>query len=127
MPEAQARELIDAEPSMVGRDLVQDVTPRELTIHGDGDGPRIVAIDTGIKGSIVRNFTERGAIVELHPARTTRARSSWPAAATRSSWPTARATPRRSTTSSTRCASSSAGSRRSASASATSCCAGRWG
>ena len=70
MPEAQARELIEAEPSMVGRDLVQDVTPRELTIHGEGDGPRIVAIDTGIKGSIVRNFTERGAIVELHPART---------------------------------------------------------
>jgi carbamoyl-phosphate synthase small subunit len=70
MPEAKARELIDAEPSMAGRDLVQDVTPRELTIHGEGDGPRIVAIDTGIKGSIVRNFTERGAIVELHPART---------------------------------------------------------
>jgi carbamoyl-phosphate synthase small subunit len=70
MPEAQARELIDAEPSMVGRDLVQDVAPGELTIHGDGDGPRIVAIDTGIKSSIVRNFTERGAIVELHPART---------------------------------------------------------
>jgi carbamoyl-phosphate synthase small subunit len=71
MPEAQARELIEAEPSMQGRDLVREVTPPELRIHGDGDGPRIIAIDTGIKSSIVRNFTERGAIVELHPATTT--------------------------------------------------------
>ncbi|HEY7630118.1 MAG TPA: carbamoyl phosphate synthase small subunit, partial [Thermoleophilaceae bacterium] len=30
-------------------------------------GPRIVAIDTGIKSSIVRNLRERGARVELHP------------------------------------------------------------
>jgi carbamoyl-phosphate synthase small subunit len=71
MPEGQARELIDAEPSMAGRDLVREVSPTELRVHGDGDGPRIVAIDTGIKTSIVRNFTERGAIVELHPATTT--------------------------------------------------------
>src|SRR3712207_2069942 len=71
MPEREALELIDAEPSMVGRDLVREVTPSEMRVHGDGNGPRIVAIDTGIKSSIVRNFTERGAIVELHPATTT--------------------------------------------------------
>jgi carbamoyl-phosphate synthase small subunit len=70
MPEAQARALIEAEPPMEGRDLVREVTPAAMRIQGDGDGPRIVAIDTGIKSSIVRNFTERGAIVELHPAGT---------------------------------------------------------
>ena len=32
-----------------------------MTEHGDGDGPRIAAIDTGIKGSIVRNLVARGA------------------------------------------------------------------
>jgi len=30
----------------------------------------VVAIDTGIKGSIVRNLVERGATVELHPCTT---------------------------------------------------------
>ena len=32
-----------------------------------GGGPRIVAIDTGIKTSIVTNLRQRGATVELHP------------------------------------------------------------
>ncbi len=67
MSEAEARALIAAEPSMVGADFAQVVTPRETTWHGDGDGPRIAAIDTGIKGSIVRNLTVRGARVALHP------------------------------------------------------------
>ncbi len=34
------------------------------------DGPRIIALDTGIKRSIVRNFTARGATLELHPCTT---------------------------------------------------------
>ena len=122
----RGRALIDAEPSMVGRDLVQDVTPREVTIHGYGDGPRIVAIDTGIKGSIVRNFTERGAIVELHPARTT-AEELVARGGDAIFLANGPGDPARWTTSSTPCARSSAGSQRSASASATSCCAGRWG
>ena len=67
LPEAQARELIAAEPPMAGRDLAQVVTPERMTVHGSGDGPRIAAIDTGIKGSIVRNLVRRGAVVELHP------------------------------------------------------------
>ncbi len=70
VPEARARELVDAEPPMAGRDLVGEVTPGRLEVHGDGDGPRIAAIDTGIKRSIVREFTSRGAVVELHPATT---------------------------------------------------------
>jgi carbamoyl-phosphate synthase small subunit len=52
---------------MAGRDLARVVTPERMTIHGSGDGPRIAAIDTGIKGSIVRNLVQRGAVVELHP------------------------------------------------------------
>jgi carbamoyl-phosphate synthase small subunit len=67
MDVAEARALIAAEPSMQGADFARVVTPREMTVHGGGDGPRIAAIDTGIKGSIVRNMVQRGAVVELHP------------------------------------------------------------
>jgi carbamoyl-phosphate synthase small subunit len=68
LTEQQARELIDAEPDMAGRDLVRDVTPAHRLVGGEGNaGPRIAMIDTGVKHSIVRNLTERGAIVELHP------------------------------------------------------------
>jgi carbamoyl-phosphate synthase small subunit len=71
--EAQARERIAAEPSMVGRDLAREVTvpaPRVFAPEGGGDGPTIIALDTGIKRSIVRNFTARGATIELYPCTT---------------------------------------------------------
>jgi len=74
--ESQARERIAAEPSMVGRDLSREVTigePRTFAPEGDGGaaaGIRIIALDTGIKRSIVRNFTQRGATLELHPCTT---------------------------------------------------------
>ncbi len=67
MPEAEARERIAAEPPMAGRDLARVVSPGAVTHHGSGDGPRIAAIDTGIKSSIVRNLVARGARVALHP------------------------------------------------------------
>jgi carbamoyl-phosphate synthase small subunit len=70
MDEAEARALIEAEPPMLGQDLAGLVTPREATRHGDGDGPRIAVLDTGIKGSIVRNLVARGARVTLHPCTT---------------------------------------------------------
>jgi carbamoyl-phosphate synthase small subunit len=71
MSEAEARERIAAEPSMVGRDLAREVTiPEPLVFEGEGDGPRIAALDTGIKHSIVRNFTSRGATLELYPCTT---------------------------------------------------------
>ena len=71
MPEGRARELIDAEPSMSGRDLACEVTPSEAVIlDPDNPGPRVVAIDTGIKDSIVRNLRERGVRLELHPCST---------------------------------------------------------
>ena len=74
LAEAEARALIEEEPSMDGRDLAKDVTPAETLVLGptggaDG-GPRIVAIDTGIKRSIVENLRSRGATVELHPCTT---------------------------------------------------------
>jgi carbamoyl-phosphate synthase small subunit len=70
-PEAQARERVHAEPSMAGRDLAREVTvdaPR--TIAGAAGGPRIVALDTGIKASIVHNFTSRGVTLDLFPCTT---------------------------------------------------------
>jgi len=69
-PQAEAMERVQAEPSMVGRDLAREVTVREPETHGDGDGPRIIALDTGIKRSIIRNLTQRGAVLELHPCTT---------------------------------------------------------
>jgi carbamoyl-phosphate synthase small subunit len=66
--EAVARARRAAEPSMVGADFAKVVTPAHATTHGEGgSGPRIAAIDTGIKLSIVRNLVARGAEVTLHP------------------------------------------------------------
>jgi len=70
-PPDRARELIDAEPSMTGRDLAREVTPERPVVleptGGGPDGPAIAVIDTGIKDSIVRNLRARGARLELHP------------------------------------------------------------
>jgi carbamoyl-phosphate synthase small subunit len=72
LPEHESRELIEQEPDMAGRDLVRDVTPKQrIVVGGDNDGPRIAVMDTGVKSSIVRNLTERGATVELHPCTAT--------------------------------------------------------
>jgi carbamoyl-phosphate synthase small subunit len=65
-----ARALIEAEPRMDGQDLAAVVSPSEITHHGDGDGPRIAVLDTGIKGSIVRQLVARGARVALYPCAT---------------------------------------------------------
>ena len=68
MSEAQARELIDAEPAMAGQDLARLVTGERVSRHGDGGhGPSIAVIDTGIKASMVRELVARGARVSLHP------------------------------------------------------------
>jgi carbamoyl-phosphate synthase small subunit len=71
MAEDEARALIAAEPPMAGRDLAREVTIAEpQVVRGDGSGPYLVALDTGIKSSIVRNFAERGATLELLPCTT---------------------------------------------------------
>ena len=79
--ESEARELIAAEPPMSGRDLAREVTV-SAAVGCDGsldaghrgtDGRgvagrvRIAVIDTGVKRSIVRNLTQRGAELTLHP------------------------------------------------------------
>ncbi len=66
-PEADALALVAAEPPMSGRDLAREVTASHVIRCGEGDGPRIAAIDTGIKRSIVSALVERGARLELHP------------------------------------------------------------
>jgi carbamoyl-phosphate synthase small subunit len=67
MAERQARELVEAEPPMDGQDLAAAVTPKDRSRHGDGEGPRIAVIDTGIKASMVRELVARGARVSLYP------------------------------------------------------------
>jgi carbamoyl-phosphate synthase small subunit len=70
VPEATARELIEAEPAMMGRDLARDVTPAEahvLDALGGTSGPHIAMLDTGVKLSILRNLRIRGATITLHP------------------------------------------------------------
>jgi carbamoyl-phosphate synthase small subunit len=67
--EAEARERVVAEPAMAGADLASTVTPGE-PIAFDGTGPHIVALDTGIKLSIVRQFRERDCRLTLLPCDT---------------------------------------------------------
>src|SRR3954463_6520998 len=67
--ESDAREWDLAEPTMAGADFAKTVTPGEaIILDPDNPGPRVVAIDTGIKSSIVTNLRERGVRLELHPA-----------------------------------------------------------
>jgi carbamoyl-phosphate synthase small subunit len=65
-PEGEARERLAAEPSMAGADFARTVTPDE-PVELEGDGPHVVALDTGIKLSIIRQFRERNCRVTLLP------------------------------------------------------------
>jgi carbamoyl-phosphate synthase small subunit len=72
VPEREARERVHAEPPMQGADFAKTVTPSEpIILDPDNPGPRVVAIDTGIKTSIVDNLRQRGVRLELHPASVT--------------------------------------------------------
>ena len=70
VPEAAARERVHAEPSMTGADFARTVTPGEV-VEIEGEGPHIVAIDTGIKLSILRQFRRLGARLTLLPCSAT--------------------------------------------------------
>ncbi len=70
MPESEARELVAAEPPMKGADLARTVSPPEPVLL-EGAGPHIVAIDTGIKLSIIRQFRERDCKLTLLPCNST--------------------------------------------------------
>jgi carbamoyl-phosphate synthase small subunit len=72
MAEDEAMERVMAEPPMEGADLAREVSPAERhVLDPHNPGPLIVGIDTGIKGSIVRNLRERGVRLELHPCSVT--------------------------------------------------------
>ena len=60
---------IEAEPSMAGSDFASKVSPEEPIEH-PGQGPHVVALDTGIKASIVNQFLERDCRVTLLPCLT---------------------------------------------------------
>jgi carbamoyl-phosphate synthase small subunit len=68
IPMSDAGAMIDAEPSMAGRDLAAAVTPAAaVRLDSSGGGPRIAMIDTGVKRSIIRNLCDRGAELTLYP------------------------------------------------------------
>ena len=69
LPEAEARDRVEAEPPMDGADLARTVTPVD-PVELDGDGPHVVGIDTGIKLSIIRQLRERGCRITLLPCTT---------------------------------------------------------
>ena len=66
--EAEAPGRLDAEPPIEGRDLARKVGTAQLLREGaGGSGPRVAAIDTGIKRSIVEQLVSRGVRLDLHP------------------------------------------------------------
>ncbi|MDQ4048196.1 MAG: glutamine-hydrolyzing carbamoyl-phosphate synthase small subunit [Actinomycetota bacterium] len=71
--ESEAIERVMAEAPMDGRDLALEVTPADRVLLDpltSERGPRVAAIDTGIKDSIVHNLRRRGVQLELHPCTT---------------------------------------------------------
>jgi len=72
--EQRAAAQIAAEPSMVGLDLVAEVSPAgavELApTGGPPGGPTVALIDTGVKSSILSNLRARGARLVVHPSGT---------------------------------------------------------
>ncbi len=63
----EAMAAIAAEPAMAGSDFASQVSPDE-PIEFAGDGPHVVALDTGIKSSITEQLTGRGCRVTLLPS-----------------------------------------------------------
>src|SRR5207244_1935348 len=55
-----------AEPGMAGANLAATVTPAE-PVRLEGSGPHVVALDTGIKSSIIRQLRERDCRLTLLP------------------------------------------------------------
>jgi carbamoyl-phosphate synthase small subunit len=66
LPQSDAHQLLAAEPTMAGADFAREVSPSEPVRLG-GDGPHVVALDTGIKHSIIRQFRERDCRLTLLP------------------------------------------------------------
>lgn len=69
LPEDEAAVLVAGEPSMAGADFTAEVTPDKPIVH-EGPGIHVVALDTGIKNSIIDRFRKRDCRVTLLPCRT---------------------------------------------------------
>ena len=65
--QADAAAMIATEPTMAGSDFASLVSP-DSPIEFEGDGPHVVALDTGIKSSITDQLRERGCRVTLLPS-----------------------------------------------------------
>lgn len=68
--EADALQRVEGEPSMHGADFTDEVSTESAVAFGDGERAFGVAIDTGIKRSIIESFVKRGVRMELHPSAT---------------------------------------------------------
>lgn len=64
--EGEAAAQISAEPAMTGADFAREVTPSE-PVELPGAGPHVVALDTGIKQSILKEFRKRECRLTLLP------------------------------------------------------------
>ncbi len=74
IPNAEAKAVLDACPSMVGLDLATMVSTDRSYIWGDAAAKRhIVAYDYGIKHNILRLFAERGCRATVVPSKTSAA------------------------------------------------------
>ncbi len=74
IPNAEAKAVLDACPSMVGLDLATMVSTDRSYIWGDAAAKRhIVAYDYGIKHNILRLFAERGCRTTVVPSKTSAA------------------------------------------------------
>jgi len=65
--QAEGAARVAAEPTMAGSDFASQVSP-DSPIEFEGDGPHVVALDTGIKTSITAQLRERGCRVTLLPS-----------------------------------------------------------
>jgi carbamoyl-phosphate synthase small subunit len=67
--EGEGANRVAAEPTMAGSDFASRVSP-DSPVEFDGDGPHVVALDTGIKASIVDQLRQRDCRVTLLPSGT---------------------------------------------------------
>lgn len=61
-----------ASPSIVGRDLVQEVTTKESYVFSDGKRCRVAVVDCGVKFGILRQLALRDVHIEVFPSTVTK-------------------------------------------------------
>lgn len=67
----QLKTYLEQTPSMQGLELSSQVTTKQPYILGEGNrGPKIAALDLGVKRNILQHLTRRRAVVKVFPAKT---------------------------------------------------------